>query len=262
MSDSVDTLRELEGLRTQLDARARKISLLMERTQAPGDLVRARSMSRTYVGETTADVKRAAELLRRVEVESASSGDTHATAAARGIGQTVQEAIRGVSEAQSALLRRVQALESQGAKRRAGFGAAGRYDDAIDLDEDDVPMLLHSGQQHALEQRQQQEDASLAQEFYNAAMLDRNAEVVALLEGVKELNLIMSHMSEIVAEQAEDIETVAVQVDRAHSQVEAGSRHLHEARGPRRGNLSWRMHVGAFSILIVIVLLLVFAATR
>lgn len=256
---SSDWTRNLEAITTSIESRTRKQQRLLERTEAPGDCLRAKTLIKSYISENANDVGTAKALIKHLNEECGKSKSALLIRTTRALGQSFQKAIEESSKVESSLIQKVKNLETEGASRREHIIYA-QYDEAnngkpftaIDMNDDDEQEL---GQFQQLSSQQQQKPSnSLTADLFEAAFHERNAEIGFLLEGVKEINEMMQDLNQMVIEQGEHLEEVEENMMSTHDSAVKSAANLRKAAGHQKdGGKMWIL-TGAVVFLILLLI--------
>lgn len=249
--------RELEGLTTQIQTRCRSQQSLLERTNAAGDVERAKSLLRKYITQNSADVHAAKLLLKRLNDECAIARSKRVIQTTRALGASLQSAIEQSNNLEARLIERVRELESRKQSRHA---AMHKYD-VDDREEEDMKSFRGSNDDGGDDEQQlvtvvaRTDSERLTAELFEAVFHERNVEISHLVEGVREINACMQDLNQMMIEQGEQLEEIEDNVTDTHQSVVKAATNLHKAKGWQE--VSGKMWIAVASCIVVLVLIIV-----
>jgi hypothetical protein len=231
-----------------LESRAQELRRLCNRTVAGRDAAKAKQALRE-AREADGDlVAGAREVLQRLETHiSAKPADAGIGAA---IGKAAVMALEAFEAAQMALVRKIADVEaaaasssSGGGRSRRGGGKGHRAAAGGDEDEDatEASTLVSRGGSGPGQQHQQQETFQV--DVYDDIMRERSREVAEIAENIRHIHEIFEHISVMVAEQGEQVDQIATQVDHAADDVRRGRIELEQAKQHQEANRNLRCYV-------------------
>lgn len=257
-----DWTRNLEAVTTSIESRTRKQQRLLERTEAPGDCPRAKTLIKSYISENANDVATAKALVKNLNDECVKTKNAMLIRTTRALGASFQRAIEESNKVENSLMQKVRNLESEGASRREHIIYA-QYDEAengkqytaVEMnnigDENDEGQELD---QQSLKMKSRDTSNSLTAELFEAAFHERNREIGFLLEGVVEINAMMQDLNQMVIEQGEHLEEVEENMMTTHQAAVKSAENLRKAAGSQKdGSKSWLL-MGAVIFLILLLI--------
>eukprot|EP00744_Colponema_vietnamica_P010945 GILI01015406.1.p1 GENE.GILI01015406.1~~GILI01015406.1.p1 ORF type:complete len:188 (+),score=46.59 GILI01015406.1:230-793(+) len=161
---------------------------------------------------------------------------------------------------------RCQSIERNASTVRANkrYGSTNnRYDDDSEKNEDEelLPTSETRRKQQLLQKQQEPTQRQLfEQRMHEETLGDRSKEVKEILDNVQDINEIFTHINELVGEQGEKLDTVAVNVESAEEKTRKGVENLREAAKHHRRNRFIQFSVVFIIIVFVAVVLAVMTA--
>lgn len=253
--------RDLEALTTQIQMRSRSQRSLLERTNAAGDVERAKTLLRKFISQNAADVNAAKLLIKRLNDECAAQRSGRLIQITRALGASLQSAIEESNTLEARLIERVRELETHKASRHA---ALHRYEYDEDNDDNGEAMTGIRGGDDEQEQlvvvAARSDSDVLTEKLFEAAFQERNVEITQLVEGVHEINLIMQDLNAMVIEQGEKLEEIEDNVMSAHHSAVNAAEHLR--KGKRWQDDSGKLWVLVAACIFIVVLVLAALVSR
>ena len=264
-SSSVWT-RRLEAITTGIQHRTVKQQRLLDRTQAPGDCARAKTLIKSYISENNNDVSNAKILLKSLNEECSSTKNTILMRTTRALGLSFQKAIEASSEVENRLMERVTDLETEGASRKATMR---RPPTLVDDEYDDTATIAHmpdddddeeGGQELQQKITTMTHEENMTAKLFEAAFHERNKEIGMLLEGVKEINEIMHDLNVMVQEQGVELDKVEDNMMTSHESAVKAAENLRKAAGHQKQGGNWWLFAGIMIFAIILIVSLVVAS--
>ena len=250
--------RELEGLTTTIQARARKQQRLLDRTQAPGDVSRAKMLIKSYIAESANDISAARDAMRKLNAECGASRNAMLIRTTRALGASLQRASEESSQIEAQLVERIRVLDTQAAARRDAVVVpvpsswAERDDGGGEGNDTGMTERGADGQLQlataAAPQRQ------LTQELFEAAFHERSAEIGALASGLREINGMMQDLHAMVVDQGASLDAVEANIVVAHGSSVKAAGQLRKAAGHQgEASRQWLVMAGVIFFIILVI---------